>query len=310
MRKVAILALTGATVLGPAAAAQAAGVAPEERSITGTVSPNQAGRAVRLSFNLGTTRPDGRLPNIALRDRITLPSGFRYNGGLRRNPTGSATAFSVCTGPDNNRNGIPDRVEAQGGPQCPTASQVGFGSATAFVHQCGDAATPASAEAAGRRETLTIRIFNGGGRLAGNGGTLYAFLTGTPVAINAVLKVSFSGNRISFEVPDNLVSPVPGICSPLVSTLLNLARRTATSSPSVLTANTTVRRRVRGRLRTFTVRRGLVEAGPCPSNRRWSFVDTVEFGTGARDANGNVIRASSAPEVTSETGDGLVTCRR
>jgi hypothetical protein len=312
MRKVALFAMMGAAVLGPAAASRASGSAPEIRTVAPFVKPAKGLQAVSFGVLLGTSRPDGLLPNLAVRDRITLPLGFQYNGGIRKSPTGKATAFSTCTGPDGNGNGIPDRFEGGPGGPCPSASRVGSGTATTLQHFCNDKQTPMGAFS---RRTFDIVVFNGGGRLAGNGGTLYALVFDRFSSVGGVMKVSFTSNVISFDVPDTVISlggtagGASGDCEPLVSMFLHLGRSSDFSLPPVLTANTTVLRRVRGRVRSVTVKRGLIEAGPCPSSRQWNVFDDVDFSTGARDPSGPIIRDPGRGAVTSTQGySRVITC--
>jgi hypothetical protein len=132
---------------------------------------------------------------------------------------------------------------------------------------------------------VVLSLHNGTG-----GRKLYAFLT-APVIGAVVIDISVLrapspyGLKFVFDVPDTLVSPVPGLCASLVDVRLTIKKKTVT-----------LKRRVRGR--TVTTHPGLLVNGPCPSNRKWQYRDAVRF--------------VSAPHTPFDTGRGdkTLTCRR
>jgi hypothetical protein len=277
MRKLAPLCTALAVLLIGPAAALAKG---EIRTIANaSVSPNKAFRNVAFQATLNTctanpcldgTTSTGLLPNLAIHDEIGLASGFVFQGGIKKNLTKSAKkapalAFPTCS---------LVKVSAAAGPDCDTGSaknsEVGSGDGIAYTHMCGDAATPQSAAAAGGTQKLKIRMFNGGGN------KLYSRVDVSPAALSFVLTVSFVKTKISFDVPSSALSPVVGLCAPLVQTtlLLNTKHRTARVKQFV---------RIRGRRVAKTLTEGLVESGRCPSSKAWPTVDNVKFTDGARD---------------------------
>jgi hypothetical protein len=328
MRKfVVLIAGVLAAAIGIVAVAQAGGTSTDTiRTISGAVSTGKGtakgNKPAALNFTLGTTKtvkPDGTactpfagdcvLPNIAVHDDITLPSGFKFNGGiLKGNKKGKvtgATAFPVCKGADTNpKNGIPDIVEGASGPgkACKTIGG-GKDKATGYLHTCGDLSTPNSQAAVGQKVSADIAVYNGGGKANGNGGTLYGRLVvktvqgGTTIAFGAI-NVSFTKNKIAFEVPDNLVEPLANVCAPLTNTILNLDKKTAT-----------VKRKIGGKVRS--VPRGLIESGSCPKSKTWAFSNTVHLSTGAQDLNTlKVIRDINNAAVTTATGNTTARCTR
>jgi hypothetical protein len=329
MRKF-VMVVAGALAAAAAIAtvALAAGTTPDtKRSISGSVSTGSGTphsfRPASLNFTLLTTRlsmPNGALcvpfggdcvlPNIAVHDDITLPSGFKYNGGIQKGNSsgrlvgsGKNPVFPICSGADTNPpNGVPDIVESSSGPgaACKTIGG-GLNKGTAYTHTCGDSATPNSQTAIGRKLKADIAVYNGGGKANGDGGTLYGRLVvstvqgGTVIASGAI-KVSWTKNKLSFEVPDGLIKPF-GACAPLTSTILNIVKKSGTT-----------KRRVGGRV--VSASRGLVESGSCPKSRKWTLSNTVRQSTGATDpSTGKVIRSLSDPAVTTVSGSTTVSCR-
>jgi len=329
MRKSVLIAAGAlAAVAVTVSVAFAAGTTPDtKRSISGGVSTGSGKphsfKPASLNFTLLTTRlsmPNGQpcvafggdcvLPNIAVHDDITLPSGFKYNGGIQKGNSsgklvgsGKNPVFPICKGSDTNpANGVPDIVESASGPgtACKTIGG-GLNKGTAYTHTCGDNATPNSQTPIGRKLTADISVYNGGGKANGNGGTLYGRLVvstvqgGTVIAFGAI-KVSLTNNKLSFEVPDGLIKPF-GACAPLTSTILNIVKKSGTT-----------KRSVRGRVVSAT--RGLFETGSCPKSRKWTLLNTVRQSTGAADPNtGKVIRSLSDPNVTTVSGSTTVSCR-
>jgi hypothetical protein len=332
MRKFAMVgagALAAAVAIVPVA--HASGQAPEIRKLSGSVSTQKKGapkahKPASLNFTLATTRPFGFggvgtctsfgmdcvLPNIAIHDDITLPSGFKFNGGiLKGNSQGKVKGsplFPVCTGGDKTgEKGIPDIVEQAGGPGSKCKS-IGGGNnaATGYTHTCRDAghppgavndkeATIAQQEVAGRKISADITVYNGGGKADGDGGKLYARLfvksasAGSKIAEGAIL-VTFTKNNISFEVPDNLVEPFTS-CAPLTNTVLSIVKKSGQ-----------VKRKVHGKVVQIT--RGLIETGACKKpSKTWVLSNTVRTSSGAVDPNTQkIIRKLSDPNVQTTTG--------
>jgi hypothetical protein len=334
MRKIAILAAVSmAAAIGIVSVAHAAGKAPEIRKITAAVSTGKgtphANRPAGVSFTLATTRPFGAggvgtcstfgsdctLPNVAIREDISLPSGFRFNGGilngsLAGTPTGSPL-FPICKGPDTNpRNGIPDRIEQPGGPgnKCKTIGG-GKGAAVGYRHTCrsnpagiDQNATLGQQAAVGLKVTADIAVYNGGGNAGGNGGIVY----GRVVLYNAqtqtkitegVLRASFIKNKVSFDIPDKLVEP-SGFCAPLTSAVLSLSRKGGRVQRSTRS----------GRLAFVT--RGLLETGACKAAAQtWGFSNTVRLSSGAVDpAARKIIRSLNDPNVQTTSGNTTAKC--
>jgi hypothetical protein len=335
MRKFATLtAASMAAAIGVVSVAHGAGKAPEVRKITGAVSTGngtpKANRPAGLKFTLATTRPFGAggvgtcssfgsdctLPNVAIHEDITLPSGFRFNGGilngsLAGSPTGSPL-FPICKGPDTNpQNGIPDRIEQPGGPgnKCKTIGG-GKGAAVGYRHTCrsnpagiDQNATLDQQAAVGLKVTADIAVYNGGGKPGGNGGTayvrvvLYNAQTQTKITEGA-LKVLFIKNKISFNFPDQLVEP-SGFCAPLTSIVLSLSRKGGRVQRSTRS----------GRLAFVT--RGLIETGACNKPAKtWAFSNTVRLSTGAVAGTGKIIRSLNDPSVQTTSGNTTVGCVR
>jgi hypothetical protein len=286
MRRLARLGVAIAVLLIAPAAALGKG---EIRTITNaSIAPNKAFRNVAFKATLNTctvkpcldgTESTGLLPDLAMHEEIVLASGFVFQGGIRRDLTRSAKkapalAFPTCS---------LAKVSAAAGPACDKGSskgsEVGSGDGVAYTHACGDGATPQSAAAAGATQKIKLRIFNGGAN------KLYSRLDVTPAAISFVLTISFVKTKISFDVPSNALSPVAGLCGPLVreTLLLNTKHRTARVKQFV---------RVGGRRVAKTLTEGLVESGRCPSSKAWPTIDNVKFTDGARDPQtGQLTRA-------------------
>jgi hypothetical protein len=285
MRKFVLLAAGIAAFFAIASTASAT-----VRTVTGAKIVDKNGKAkansnvsLDATLNTCTSGPcldplaPAIIPELAIHDKITLPKGFKWQGGIRADLTKSASkapklAFATCPkdrkdpSKPANKNSNP-AVTATGGPVCPSGSEVGSGKANAFVHGCKDGANSNTAT----NETVGIRIFNGGSKL-------YGRLTGTPIPIDTVLTVSFNKNVIEFDVEDSAVSPVVGkICSPLVKTILKL-------NTSHLSAK--VKERVHGSVQT--VREPLLKSGGCPpsgTKKIWNLLDEVKFTAGDVDPN-------------------------
>jgi hypothetical protein len=300
MRRFVLLAVGLAAFLGGAPAASAKG---EIRTITNpSVSPNKAFRnvAFEATFNTCTVGPcldgtasTGLLPDLMMHEEIVLPSGFVFQGGIRKDLTKSAKkapklAFPTCA---------LSAVTATAGPNCSTGSakgsEVGGGEGIAYTHPCGDAVTPASAAVAGGAQSLKIRIFNGGAN------KLYGRLDVSPARLSFVLLISFKGTKIAFDVPSEALSPVTGLCAPVVQTTLRLNTKLKTAKVKQFV-------RVRGRRVARTLAEGLVESGRCPSSKTWPTVDTVQYTDGARDPNS--MQLTRAVTSTAE-GKTSVGCR-
>lgn len=286
MRRPVLLAAGLAAFLCIPGAAYAKG---EIRTITNaSVSPNKAFNNVAFKATLNTctvgpcldgTKSTGLLPELAIHDEIVLARGFVFQGGIRKDLTKSAKkapalAFPTCSLAN---------VSATAGPNCSKGSskrsEVGSGDGVAYTHMCGDASTPQSAAAAGATQKLKIRIFNGGAN------KLYSRVDVSPAALSFVMTISFVKTVISFDVASSAVSPVAGLCAPLVQTTLrlNTKHRTARVKQFV---------RVGGRRLATTLTEGLVESGRCPSSKTWPTVDNVKFTDGSRDPQtGQVTRA-------------------
>jgi hypothetical protein len=334
MRKFVILvAVSLAAAIGVVSLAQGAGKAPEIRKITSAVSTGRgtpkANRPAGLKFTLATTRPFGAggvgtcssfgsdctLPNVAIHEDIVLPSGFRFNGGIldgnaAGNPQGNPL-FSICRGADTApRNGIPDLIERPGGPgnRCKTIGG-GKGAAVGYLHTCrsnpagiDQNATLDQQAAVGRKVTADIAVYNGGGKAGGNGGIMYArvvlYNAQTQIKIvESVLKVSFIKNKISFDMPDNLVEPV-GSCAPFTSIVLSLSLKGGRVQRSTRS----------GRLALIT--RGLIETGACKTRAKtWAFSNTVRLSSGAVDSGtGKIIRSLNNPNVQTTSGNTTARC--
>jgi hypothetical protein len=299
VRKLAALGALAVLLVGPAAALAKG----EIRTLTNvSISPNKAFRNVAFQATLNTctvnpcldgTKSTGLLPDLAMHEEIVLASGFVFQGGIRKDLTRSAKkapalAFPTCS---------LTKVSVPAGPRCDKGSskgsEVGSGDGVAYTHTCGDGATPPSAAAAGATQTVKIRIFTGGAN------KMYARLDVTPAALSFVLTISFVKTKIFYDVPSNALSPVAGLCGPVVreTLLLNTKHRTARVKQFV---------RVRGGRVAKTLTEGLVESGRCPSSKAWPTVYNVKFTGGARDPQtGQVTRA-----VTSTAqGKTTVACR-
>lgn len=324
MRKFVMLAV-GALVaaVGIASLAFAGGPAPNTiRKMTGSMSTGsgtpKAGKPTSINLSLSTTRtvkPDGtactpfsgdcKLSDIAVHDDI-VTSKFVYNGGIQKgNSSGKLTGsgknpvFPICSGPDADKTGVPDKLESGAGPGS-SCKSIGTGSATGATHTCGDNATLNSQTALGRNISAVVTTYNGGATTSsqkanGNGGIIYGRLVvksgvGAIIAVAAIRVTWNNKGKLSFEVPDGLIKPF-GACAPLLTTVLTVNRKSGT-----------IKRTSHGKVFSRTV--GLVQApSSCPKSKTWSISNTVLLSTGATDPNtGKVIRNPSDPNVTSASG--------
>ena len=222
------------------------------RTIKAQVSPSKAGtkakpKTASLSLELIIANPDGTVPDPGRHDDIFIGKGIKANGKLF--PSCSPAVLNdTSRGPD----------------KCPKGSEVGNGSAQAIAAGCGQPTPTAS----GIPASVTIRLFNGPG-----GKTLQAFLKATqPVAIAQSIPTKIStasgiyGLKIAFDVPQNVIQPVPGFCAALVDVKVKIKKKTVTH-------------KVKGK----STKVGFLESVSCPSNHLYPFKDDVIVTNGSTD---------------------------
>jgi hypothetical protein len=185
----------------------------------------------------------------------------------------------------------------------------GRAAAIGFLHTCRSSGSGADQEATlaqqasvGRKISIDMAVYNGGGSAAGNGGSLFARMvvynasTQTKI-VEGVIKVLFIKNRVLFNVPDKLVEP-GGSCAPLTNIVLSLSRKGGRVQRATRT----------GRLTFIT--RGLIETGACKTPAKtWGFSNAVLLSSGAFDpASRKIIRSVNDPNVQTTSGNTTAKC--
>jgi hypothetical protein len=262
MRAIRTLVLTAVSLLAVTGVAYAGN---NSNSITASVSPNKAGEPSGESFHLGFSYAGGGLPDIGYHSDITIQPG-KLN----------LSQFPKCTLPL-------DQLAAS--PAGCSKALIGSGAATAYVVPCGTHPSPSTPGVP--RVDLDIAIYNGGdkllSRLQGKG--TFSSITGTFV-VN--ITRSPSGNTFSFDLADGLLSPATGTCSPIVTSDFKINKITKK-----------VKKGKGKKKKTTTV--GLIENGPCPKSKKWTFSLSTKYTDGKKGADAKLTRTTTDSASSSTT---------
>lgn len=251
MLKDAIVVLAVAVA---AAAAATAAAAPAQQpqvngyEVYGDVMPNRVGTPSRplpvgLKVNYRATEASGLRPKPVKRYSIAIYGG-RENTNL----------FPACPAEIIN-----DDLDVK---RCPKGSLIGTGTLNAVA---GSTVNPQDVQI---RCKVPVRIYNGGRERA----SIYmvTYQPACPVAINQAISARYvdafggKGRAMQFEVPYNLLHPIPGLSIAVMTMETNLPRKT---------------RRVRGRTRGY-----FESTRPCSRGTRWGEIEFVtEDGDTARE---------------------------
>jgi hypothetical protein len=157
-------------------------------------------------------------------------------------------------------------------------ARIGTAQITAYVHNCDDSATPGSSAPI----VKNFQLFNGGTHeVYGRAGTQLPFTT---------FELKVNRNHLHTTLTDGAISPSPGVCAPVTDVRFSVPRHKFKLKRHGHTITTT----------------GPFETGPCPTNRTWTFSDTLKFTDGARDKTG-ALRHNTV-ETVAKTAHG--TCSR
>lgn len=238
VRHAAVAAIAAAT-LGAAAVAVAQQSPVNEYGVQADVAPNRVGTKARpvpvgLRFDYTTTAA-GRLRPSAVRRYTISFYGGHENGAL----------FPACPATRINA--------AQSDEDCPAGSRIGAGSLHAVAGATSDPSDMSIAC------DIPITIYNGGrGRAA-----IYLLATqpSCAVTINQALDARYvpafggKGRGMQFEVPSNLLHPIPGLSIAVLDVRTTLPRKT---------------RKVKGRTRGY-----FESTEPCVKGERFMEVTFV-----------------------------------
>jgi hypothetical protein len=183
-------------------------------TVTGSTSPTKAGTSakhvgVSLKFNYTVGEKSGLRPSPIKTYAISF-AGIKSNGGK----------FPKCTA---------QQITAAGGDSgCPSGAVMGTGSITnaaGATNNPSDKSLPCF---------LTLKVYNAGQ------GKAALFLKGGPnepkpcvidisTAINATYKTTSKGSTLSFNVPPNLMHPVPGVDNAVTNVQTTVKKLSKTS---------------------------------------------------------------------------------
>jgi len=208
LRKLAFLpvALVAALALAPAAGAQSS-----TYEITASTSPAKAGskkRPVAVSIRFGARAEGSGRPSTSSKFAVSF-------GGIRANTRG----FKTCT--------VASINAAQSDNGCSSSARIGTGQVKNLVGVAADQNDTSISC------TLNVTIYNGGGGAAAiflRGGPTVAGAP-CPVGVNQALDGTFrntrAGLQLSFDIPANLMHPIPGLNQGISELTATLNRKTA-----------------------------------------------------------------------------------